>query len=117
MGINRRVWDGLTPGEQAILTDACQSVNHLSLGEFTYQNAVHLDLLKREHGVQMRSFPNGVVVAMSEAAADVRASSGRDGIEKRIYDSFEAALARMRDWAAVSDGPYYAARALGEARG
>lgn len=116
-GINRRTWDSLTPSEQAILTDVCQSINHLSLGEFTYQNAVHLDILQREHGVTMRSFPDDVVVAMAEAAADVRAASGRDGIEKRIYESFEAALKRMSTWAAVSDGPYYSARQLSDARG
>jgi hypothetical protein len=40
----------------------------------------------------------------------VRAASGRDGIEKRIYDSFEASLKLMRGWADVSEGPYYAAR-------
>ncbi|HAQ75228.1 MAG TPA: ABC transporter substrate-binding protein, partial [Hyphomonas sp.] len=92
-------------GEQQIIKAACESVNHTSLGEFTYQNAVHLDLLKREHGVQMRSFPDEVVSRMAEAAWDVRAASGRDGIEKRIYESFEAGLKLMRGWADVSEGP------------
>ena len=110
VGMNLRVWEGLTPGEQAIIRAACESVNHLSLGEFTYQNSVHLDLLIRDHGVQMRSFPDEVVSRMAEAAWDVRAASGRDGIEKRIYDSFEASLKLMRGWADVSEGPYYAAR-------
>ena len=110
VGMNLRVWDDLTPGEQQIIKAACESVNHTSLGEFTYQNAVHLDLLKREHGVQMRSFPDEVVSRMAEAAWDVRAASGRDGIEKRIYESFEAGLKLMRGWADVSEGPYYAAR-------
>ena len=110
VGMNLRVWDGLTLGEQQIIKAACESVNHTSLGEFTYQNAVHLDLLKREHGVQMRSFPDEVVSRMAEAAWDVRAASGRDGIEKRIYESFEAGLKLMRGWADVSEGPYYAAR-------
>ena len=89
-------------------------MNHLSLGEFTYQNSVHLDLLVREHGTQLRSFPDEVVKRMSEAAFDVRAASGKDGIEKRIYESFEASLKLMRGWAGVSDGRYYALRALGK---
>ncbi len=113
VGINRRVWDEMNADEQAVMTAACQSVNHLSLGEFTYQNAVYLDLLKREHGVQLRSFPSEVVNRMAEAAADVRASSGKDGIEKRIYESFETSLKTMRGWANVSDGPYYSAREAG----
>ncbi|MEQ9506861.1 MAG: TRAP transporter substrate-binding protein [Hyphomonas sp.] len=114
VGINRGVWDSLIPSEQAILKAACAAVNHLSLGEFTYQNSVHLDLLVREHGTQLRSFPDEVVKRMSEAAYDVRAASGKDGVEKRIYESFERSLKLMRGWAGVSDGPYYAARALGK---
>ncbi|WP_084399959.1 TRAP transporter substrate-binding protein [Henriciella aquimarina] len=113
VGINRKLWDSLTAGEQAVIKAACESVNHTSLGEFTYQNAVYLDLLVREHGVKLRSFPDDVVKAMAEASRDVRADSGKDGIEKRIYESFEAGLKTMANWASVSDGPYYAARELG----
>ncbi|MEZ5998240.1 MAG: hypothetical protein R3B98_06065 [Hyphomonas sp.] len=47
---------------------------------------------------------------MAEAAWDVRAASGKDGIEKRIYESFEKSLKLMRGWASISDGAYYAAR-------
>jgi len=114
VGMNLKVWESLTPGEQAIITAACESVNHTSLGEFTYQNSVYLDLLVREHGTKLRSFPPEVVKAMSEAAYDVRAASGKDGIEKRIYESFETSLKLMRGWAKVSDGAYYPARELGK---
>jgi TRAP-type mannitol/chloroaromatic compound transport system substrate-binding protein len=114
VGMNLKVWESLTAGEQAIIKAACESTNHTSLGEFTYQNSVYLDLLVREHGTQLRSFPPEVVKAMSEAAYDVRAASGKDGIEKRIYESFEASLKLMRGWAKVSDGAYYPARELGK---
>lgn len=114
VGMNLKVWESLTPGEQAIIKAACESVNHTSLGEFTYQNSVYLDLLVREHGTKLRSFPPEVVKAMSEAAYDVRAASGKDGIEKRIYESFETSLKLMRGWAKVSDGAYYPARELGK---
>lgn len=114
VGINLDVWNGLTPYEQAVIKGVCNSVNHLSVGEFTYQNAVHLERLKSEHGTQMKRFPSEVVIRMKEAARDVRADSGKDGIEKRIYDSFESALKSMRSWANVSDGPYYAARELND---
>jgi TRAP-type mannitol/chloroaromatic compound transport system substrate-binding protein len=114
VGMNLKVWEGLTPGEQAIIKAACESTNHTSLGEFTYQNSVYLDILQREHGTKLRSFPPEVVKAMSEAAYDVRAASGRDGIEKRIYESFETSLKLMRGWAKVSDGAYYSAREFGK---
>ncbi len=114
VGINRKVWDSLNPSEQNVMQTACEAVNHISLGEFTYQNAVHLDLLQREHGTQLKSFPADVVARMAEAAKDVRAASGKDGLEKRIYESFEASLIKMRGWARVSDGAYYTAREAGK---
>jgi len=110
VGMNRGVWDGLTPSEQAVVRGVCNSVNHLSVGEFTYQNAVYLDKLVNEEGTQLRSFPDEVVARMEEAARDVRSDSGKDGLEKRIYESFETALTSMRGWARVSDGAYYTAR-------
>lgn len=110
VGMNRRVWDGLTPSQQAIVRSVCNSVNHLSLGEFTYQNAVYLEKLTGEHNTQLSQFPIDVVTRMEEAARDIRADSGKDGIEKRIYESFETSLKSMRNWAGVSEGPYYAAR-------
>ena len=114
VGMNRGVWDSLSQTEQAIIREACRSVNHLSVGEFTYQNARHLDILVKEHGTQLRSFPDEVVASMAEASSDVRASAGNSGgLEKRIHESFETALKSMRGWAKVSDGAYYTARELG----
>lgn len=110
VGMNLKTWEGLTPTEQSIVRNVCNSVNHQSLGEFTYENARHLDILTGEHGTQLRQFPPDVVAAMEEASRDVRSDSGRDGIEKRIYESFEQALQSMRGWSRISEGPYYAAR-------
>lgn len=113
VGINRGLWDGMTDWEKAVIRTACNSVNHLAVGEFTYQNARHLEMLVEEHGTQMRSFPEDVVRRMGEAALDIRSSAGNSGaLEKRIYESFEATLKSMRGWARVSDGTYYTAREL-----
>ncbi|MEL6664293.1 MAG: TRAP transporter substrate-binding protein [Pseudomonadota bacterium] len=116
VGINRTVWDSFTETEKAIVRSACQSVNHLSVGEFTYQNARHLELLTSEHGTQLRQFPQEVVARMGEASADVRSDAGNSGaLEKRIYESFEDSLKAMRGWARISDGAYYTARERGSA--
>ncbi len=112
VGINLKVWESFTSYEQAVIRNACQSINHLSLGEFTYQNSVHLKKLVDEHGTELRSFPAPVIKRMEEASRDVRSDSGKDGIEKRIYESFETSLKSMREWATISDGAYYAAREL-----
>ncbi len=113
VGINRRKWDSLSKTEQAIIRAACNEVNHLSVGEFTYQNGVYLDKLVNEEGVELRRFPDDVMARVQDVSADIRSDAGSGGdIERRIYESFEAALKSMRGWSSIADGPYLAAREL-----
>jgi len=85
----------------------------MSVGEFTYQNGVHLEKLINEEGVQLRQFPDDVMARVQEVSADIRSDAGSGGdLERRIYESFEDALKKMRGWARISDGPYLAAREL-----
>ena len=111
VGMNRKTWDELTPTQQAIVRSVCSDVNNLSLGEFTYHNSQALKTLKEDHGVKLRSFSPEIMARVAEISKDVRAQAGSGGaLEKRIYDSFEAALKSMKDWGAISEGPYYQAR-------
>lgn len=113
MGMNRKKWDSLNPTEQAIIRTACSEVNNLSVGEFTYQNSVYLEKLINEENVQLRRFNDDIMARVKEASADIRQSAGSGGdLERRIYESFEANLKKMRVWSDLSDGPYLAAREL-----
>lgn len=113
VGINRAKWDSLTDIEQQIIRSACSEVNHLSLGEFAYNNAFYLEKLVNEEGVELRRFPNDVVARVQEISADLRSDAGNgNDIERRIYESFEAALQQARGFASISDGPYLAAREI-----
>ncbi|MEM9937869.1 MAG: TRAP transporter substrate-binding protein [Pseudomonadota bacterium] len=113
LGMNREKWDSLTPTEQNIIRSACSEVNHLSVGEFTYQNAVYLEKLVTEEDIELRQFPEDVMARVQEVSADIRsdAGSGSD-LERRIYESFEDALRKSRSWANIADGPYLASREL-----
>jgi TRAP-type mannitol/chloroaromatic compound transport system substrate-binding protein len=114
LGMNRKVWDSLDASDQLLIRTVCSDINNLSLGEFTVQNALHLDKLTREHGVQLRRFPDDVTKLAVEAAYDIRATAGSGGaLEARILESFETTLKSMRGWARISEGAYYAARELG----
>ena len=113
MGMNRNKWDSLTPTEQAIIRGACSEVNHLSVGEFTYQNGVYLEKLVNEENIQLRQFPEDVMTQVKEISADIRSDVGsQGGLEQRIYESFEDALKKMRGWASISDSPYMVSREL-----
>jgi TRAP-type mannitol/chloroaromatic compound transport system substrate-binding protein len=113
LGMNRNMWDGLTPTEQAIIKSAAAEVNHLSVGEFMYQNGVYLEKLVNEENVQLRQFPDDVMTRVQEISADIRRDAGQEGdLERRIYESFEGALKKMRAWSSISDSPYMVAREL-----
>ena len=113
LGMNRRMWDGLTPTEQTIIRSAASEVNHLSVGEFMYQNGVYLEKLVNEEGVELRQFPEDVMARVQEISADIRSDAGQQGdLERRIYESFEDALKKMRAWSSISDSPYMVAREL-----
>ncbi|MEO0549469.1 MAG: TRAP transporter substrate-binding protein [Pseudomonadota bacterium] len=113
MGMNREKWDSLTPTEQNIIRSACSEVNHLSVGEFTYQNAVYLEKLVTEEDIELRQFPEDVMARVQEVSADIRSDAGSGGdLERRIYESFEDALRKSRSWANIADGPYLASREL-----
>ena len=113
LGINRSKWDSLTPTEQAIIRGAASEVNHLSVGEFMYQNGVYLEKLVNEEGIQLRRFPDDVMSRVQEISADIRSDAGKQGdLERRIYESFEDTLKKMRGWSSISDSPYMVAREL-----
>lgn len=113
LGINKKLWDELTREEQGMIKSACAEANHLSLAEFTYQNAMALELLKIQHGIEPKSFSDEIYLAMREASSDlietVRAQDAQTG---KIADHFVDALKKMRGWTAISDGPYMRLREL-----
>jgi TRAP-type mannitol/chloroaromatic compound transport system substrate-binding protein len=113
VGVNRKVWDSLGAEHRAILKHACQATNHMSLGEFHERSGEALEILTRDHGVQLRRFPDDVIRRAGEVSRDVvaRAGSG-DPLARKIYASWEKALKRMRPWSAAAESGYYSMRDL-----
>lgn len=110
-GMNRGVWDSLTNSQQQAIRAACNEANHLSLGEFTYNNSIGLKTLTEEHNVKLRTFSPEILSRIGEISKDVRAQAGSGGaLEKKIYESFEKALAANALWGSVADGPFLNSR-------
>jgi TRAP-type mannitol/chloroaromatic compound transport system substrate-binding protein len=115
VGVNRKVWEGLSRTHQEIIRAACATSNHMSIGEFTFQNSAYLKILREQHNVRVRSFPKDVWARAGEASKDILAKAGSgDALARKIYESFAAFRKSADGWAAVSDAPYIPLRALGE---
>ncbi|MHA6288484.1 TRAP transporter substrate-binding protein [Maricaulis sp. CAU 1757] len=111
VGMNRAVWDGLDSDHQAIVRSACLTANNLSLAEFQWQNGQALDVLTREHGVQLRSFSDEIWNRVGEVAEQVVADTGNsDAFTRRVYESYVGARNTMRGWGRISEMPYMAQR-------
>jgi TRAP-type mannitol/chloroaromatic compound transport system substrate-binding protein len=113
VGINRGVWDGLPADQQAIVRAACRAANNQSLAEFTYQNGLALRALTQDHGVQLRSFSDDIWREFGRISEQVVADTANaDPLSRRVYESYVEARRIGRDWATISEAPYYQNREL-----
>jgi TRAP-type mannitol/chloroaromatic compound transport system substrate-binding protein len=114
LGINLDVWNSLESDHKAIIEAACRTANHRAVAEFHYQNAIALDVLTNDHGVQLRSFSdeiwNRIGVVSEEVVAE---TANADAFTRRVYESYLDARDKMRNWGRISEMPYMAQRERG----
>ncbi len=111
VGVNLKLWNEFTPQEQAIVRGACHQANHLSIAEYGHFNAVALEQLVRDHGVELREMPDDVMRALAAATRDVLGEIARsDDISRRIFESYRASLTRSQAWGRISDEAFMAVR-------
>ena len=109
--VNQAAWDSLPADLQAIVDACCRATNDTMLADFTRHNQDALDLLVREHGVELRQLPDDVLLALRRAADRVLDELAASDVHaRRALDSMRAFQAKSRAWHAVSEAAYYAAR-------
>ena len=113
VGINHGVWDSLSSDHKAIIRNACRAANNQSIAEFQHQNGIALDVLRNEHGVQLRGFSDEIWARVGVIAEEVVADvANADPLTRRIYDSYMESRRRSREWGMVSEFPYAQKREL-----
>ena len=111
IGINMDVWNNFSASEQAMISFACKAANDASLGEYTYENAKALNILKNEHGIVPRFFSDDIMIKIGKISEDVvRELGSSDKRTQKIYDAYLAARNEYRGWTEMSDGRYIRAR-------
>jgi len=113
LGLNREVWDSLPVDQQTIIRTACRAANNQSLAEFTYNNGLALHTLTTDHGVQLREFSPDIWREIGRISETVVADTATaDPISRAVFDSYRQTRRLGRDWANVSEAPYYRNREL-----
>lgn len=108
---HKPAFDALPDDLKAIVEACCAEVNDAMLAEYTARNQQALDLLMREHGVQLRRLPEDVLAALRRAAdAVLEDLAASDPFARKAYDSMRAFRAQAQAWHSVSEEAYFQAR-------
>ncbi|MFP4246203.1 MAG: TRAP transporter substrate-binding protein [Halochromatium sp.] len=109
--VNKEVFDGLPDDLQAIVLNACKVANQDLLAEYTARNPAALRTLLTEYGVELRQYPDDVLLALRALSTEVVAEiAEKDAFSRKTYASYQKFLANSKEWSAVSELAYLRAR-------
>ncbi|MCG8511090.1 MAG: ABC transporter substrate-binding protein, partial [Rhodospirillales bacterium] len=104
-------FEALPKDLQKIVEYAAQASAHEALADFTRHNAKFLDILVKEHGVRLHTWPDDIVAALGTATKEVLAElAATDEMTAKINQSFTAYLNEARNWSKWSDQRFLAMR-------
>jgi len=109
IGMNREVFDSLTPAQQKMIEIGCAEAHQWNLAQFLANNSSALQRLQSA-GVKTLEFPDSVWDAFGKASDEVHQENMGDDLYKRMYDSYTASLKASSAWIHKSDGAYTAQR-------
>jgi TRAP-type mannitol/chloroaromatic compound transport system substrate-binding protein len=109
--VNQAAYDALPEDLQKIVDLAAMATNQNMLAEFTANNQRALETLQKEHHVQLRQFPDDVLVEFKKYSAEVLAELGAlNELSQRIYQSYTNFAQQTQQWLNVSELAYLKAR-------
>jgi TRAP-type mannitol/chloroaromatic compound transport system substrate-binding protein len=109
--VNQAAFDTLPADLREIVALSCRAVNDAMLAEYTARNQQALDVLVREHGVELRQLPDDVLLALRRTSEKVlEEAAAADPMTRRALDSMRAFRAQAKAWHAVSEEAYFATR-------
>jgi len=109
--VHKPAFDALPDDLKAIIEACCAAENDAMLAEYTARNQQALDVLMREHGVQLRRLPDDVLAALRRAADTVLEDlAASDPFARRAYDSMRAFRAQAQAWHSISEEAFLQAR-------
>ncbi len=95
--VNAEAYEALPPNLQAIVKYACQAANMDMFADFEARNGEALQTLVREHGVELRPFPEDVLAELRRAAVEVvEAQAASDEMSARVWDSLKTYMDNVK---------------------
>ena len=112
--INKEALAALPKDLQAIVLNAARVANQDMLADFTARNNAALNTLVKDHGVDVRPFPEEVLSKLRELSDEVIGDLvARDPMSRKVFDSFRAFRDQSTAWSALAEQAYLNARNKG----
>ena len=109
--VNLDAWNALPDDLKAVVSEAAMASNLAMISEFAVRNAEALQTLVDEHDVQLRTFPEEVLVALHDAARQVLEEQvEKDEESRKVYDSYTAFQQKVRRFTDVGELAYLKTR-------
>ena len=111
--VNKKALEALPNDLQSIVLNAAKVANLDMLADFTARNNAALETLVTEHGVQLRQFPDEVLIKLKGLSDQVVAElAEKDPMSKKVYESFRKFRDQAIAWHNVSERAYLNGRSL-----
>ncbi|MFO1039165.1 MAG: TRAP transporter substrate-binding protein [Geminicoccaceae bacterium] len=111
--VNKDRWAVLPPDLQAIVEAAASATANETYADFVYHNIVSLKPLVDEHGVEVRTWPDDVVVAMGQQSfAIYEELAAKDDLTRRIHTSVIDFLRQANAYGQLFDARLLAMRQM-----
>jgi TRAP-type mannitol/chloroaromatic compound transport system substrate-binding protein len=113
LGINKKLWDGLSADDRNEISTVANAEYTLSLAEFNANNAKSLEQLRQDSSIEIRKFDDSLLQALGKASGEVLVDAAhKDALTRRTYDSYIAFWSRANRWADLAERGYLDARGL-----
>jgi TRAP-type mannitol/chloroaromatic compound transport system substrate-binding protein len=113
LGINKTLWDELTPSERALIEATAQAEVSWSLAEFNAENVKALKLLRADPRIKILRFNDMLIKMFGKLSKEVLAdTAAKDPLTRKVYDSYMTFLAGVMDWGELSETGYRDTRRL-----
>ncbi|MCK0069614.1 TRAP transporter substrate-binding protein [Kordiimonas laminariae] len=113
MGLNKELWEDMSPREQEIIRSASMAENDMMHAEFNANNARALNTLINDHGVELKRFDDAILKRLAEVSAEVIADAANtDELSQKVFKSFSESRTSGMQWGEIGEQAFVHARGL-----
>jgi TRAP-type mannitol/chloroaromatic compound transport system substrate-binding protein len=113
LGINKTLWEGLTPLERALIDAATRAEVTRSLAQFNTENVKALRELRNDKRINIVRFNDDLIKVFGKYSKEVVADvAAKDPLTRKVYESYMSFLAGVMDWGELSETGYRNTRRL-----